>query len=157
MANTLVTQLYEEDARVGHREFDLKLTQRVKMSMVSPSWRCPRKVRSICIRLVYRRWLSTSGQRQYFPPWYLCVRTRITSARRKFLAKGTIPKHTWAAVGKANDDVFALGYKVGRVDQAETALGAEMRVAANKSRGKAGDDKQKEKIVRRFVAISWAR
>ncbi|KIJ14719.1 hypothetical protein PAXINDRAFT_180906 [Paxillus involutus ATCC 200175] len=26
--------LYEEDARVGHREFDLKLTQRVKMSMV---------------------------------------------------------------------------------------------------------------------------
>lgn len=27
-------QLYEEDARVGHREFDLKLTQRVKMSMV---------------------------------------------------------------------------------------------------------------------------
>jgi MutS domain I len=28
-------QLYEEDARIGHREFDLKLTQRVKMSMVS--------------------------------------------------------------------------------------------------------------------------
>lgn len=27
-------QLYEEDARIGHREFDLKLTQRVKMSMV---------------------------------------------------------------------------------------------------------------------------
>ena len=27
-------QLYEEDAIVGHREFDLKLTQRVKMSMV---------------------------------------------------------------------------------------------------------------------------
>jgi hypothetical protein len=26
--------LYEEDARVGHREFDLKLTQRVKMCMV---------------------------------------------------------------------------------------------------------------------------
>ena len=37
MANILVTQLYEEDARIGHREFDLKLTQRVKMSMVSPS------------------------------------------------------------------------------------------------------------------------
>jgi hypothetical protein len=37
MTNTLVTQLYEEDARIGHREFDLKLTQRVKMSMVSPS------------------------------------------------------------------------------------------------------------------------
>lgn len=27
-------ELYEEDARVGHREFDLKLTSRVKMSMV---------------------------------------------------------------------------------------------------------------------------
>ena len=27
-------QLYEEDAIIGHREFDLKLTQRVKMSMV---------------------------------------------------------------------------------------------------------------------------
>jgi DNA mismatch repair protein MSH6 len=53
--------------------------------------------------------------------------------------------------GGSNDDVLALGYKVGRVDQAETALGAEMRVAANKSRGKGGDDKQKEKIVRRFV------
>ncbi len=58
---------------------------------------------------------------------------------------------------KPNDDMLALGYKVGRVDQSETALGAEMRVAANKSRGKAGNDKQKEKIVRRFVAISGAR
>lgn len=27
-------QLYEDDARIGHQEFDLKLTQRVKMSMV---------------------------------------------------------------------------------------------------------------------------
>jgi len=53
--------------------------------------------------------------------------------------------------------MLALGYKVGRVDQSETALGAEMRVAANKSRGKAGGDKQKEKIVRRFVVISGAR
>jgi DNA mismatch repair protein MSH6 len=50
--------------------------------------------------------------------------------------------------------MLALGYKVGRVDQSETALGAEMRVAANKSRGKAGDDKQQEKIVRWFVVIS---
>jgi DNA mismatch repair protein MSH6 len=58
---------------------------------------------------------------------------------------------------KPNDDMLALGYKVGRVDQSETALGAEMRVAANKSRGKAGGDKQKEKIVRRFVVISGAR
>jgi len=36
MINVLINQLYEEDARIGHREFDLKLTQRVKMSMVSP-------------------------------------------------------------------------------------------------------------------------
>ena len=28
-------ELYEEDARIGHQEFDLKLTQRVKMCMVS--------------------------------------------------------------------------------------------------------------------------
>jgi hypothetical protein len=35
MINLLLTQLYEEDARIGHREFDLKLSQRVKMSMVS--------------------------------------------------------------------------------------------------------------------------
>lgn len=27
-------QLYEDDARIGHQEFDLKLTERVKMSMV---------------------------------------------------------------------------------------------------------------------------
>jgi hypothetical protein len=45
----------------------------------------------------------------------------------------------------------ALGYKVGRVDQAETALGAEMRLAAAKSRGKVSEDKSKDKIVRRYV------
>ena len=28
-------ELYEEDARIGHRDFDLKLTERVKMCMVS--------------------------------------------------------------------------------------------------------------------------
>jgi DNA mismatch repair protein MSH6 len=50
--------------------------------------------------------------------------------------------------------VLSLGYKVGRVDQSETALGAEMRVAANKSRGKAADVKQKDKIVCRFVVVS---
>lgn len=43
--------------------------------------------------------------------------------------------------------VVFIGYKVGRVDQAETALGAEMR--QSKSKGKAIDDKPKEKIVRR--------
>ncbi|KAH9061137.1 DNA mismatch repair protein Msh6, partial [Lactarius vividus] len=85
-------ELYEEDARVGHREFDLKLTQRVKMSMVGVP------------EMSFNFWAA------------------------KFLAKG---------------------YKVGRVDQSETALGAEMRLAANKSGGKVGNDKQKEKIVRR--------
>lgn len=47
-----------------------------------------------------------------------------------------------------------LGYKVGRVDQAETALGAEMRLAADKKGGKAKskptpEEKGKDKIVRR--------
>jgi DNA mismatch repair protein MSH6 len=45
---------------------------------------------------------------------------------------------------------LALGYKVGRVDQAETALGAEMRMAADKSKGKVSNDKAKDKIVRRY-------
>lgn len=53
--------------------------------------------------------------------------------------------------------VLALGYKVGRVDQSETALGAEMRIAANKSKSKAGDDKKREKIVRRCVICSRKR
>ncbi|KAN0131698.1 DNA mismatch repair protein Msh6 [Lactarius tabidus] len=85
-------ELYEEDARVGHREFDLKLTQRVKMSMVGVP------------EMSFNFWAA------------------------KFLAKG---------------------YKVGRVDQSETALGAEMRIAANKSKSKAADDKKRDKIVRR--------
>lgn len=43
-----------------------------------------------------------------------------------------------------------IGYKVGRVDQAETALGAEMRLAADKKSKKApAADKAKDKIVRR--------
>lgn len=29
-------ELYEDDAMIGHQEFDLKLTDRVKMKMVSP-------------------------------------------------------------------------------------------------------------------------
>lgn len=45
------------------------------------------------------------------------------------------------------------GYKVGRVDQAETALGAEMRVAADKTKGKSSGEKTKDKIVRRYVAL----
>ncbi|KAF8556832.1 DNA mismatch repair protein Msh6 [Imleria badia] len=83
-------ELYEEDARIGHRDFDLKLTHRVKMSMVG------------------------------------VPETSFNFWAAKFLAKG---------------------YKVGRVDQSETALGAEMRVA--KSKGKPTEDKGKEKIVRR--------
>ena len=71
---------------------------------------------------------------------------------RKFLAKGIHPRactlHGTITV------VLALGYKVGRVDQSETALGAEMRLAADKSRGRAGDDKKKDKIVRRCVIRS---
>ncbi|KAJ7702418.1 DNA mismatch repair protein msh6 [Mycena rosella] len=83
-------ELYEDDARIGHQQFDLKLTQRVKMSMVG-----------------------------------------VPESSFNF----------WAAK--------FLGYKVGRVDQAETALGAEMRVKADKSKGKVSTDKGKEKIVRR--------
>ncbi|KEP51775.1 MSH6-DNA mismatch repair-like protein [Rhizoctonia solani 123E] len=84
-------ELYENDAQIGHSEFDLKLTDRVKMKMVGVP------------ESSFQFWAA------------------------KFLAKG---------------------YKVGRVDQAETQLGAEMRQAANKgAKGKgaaAGD-----KIVRR--------
>nr|DBA11342.1 TPA_inf: MSH6 [Pseudozyma tsukubaensis] len=70
-------ELYEEDALIGHREFDLKLTDRVKMKMVG--------------------------------------------------------------VPEASFDIFAakflaLGYKVGRVDQTETAVAKGMRVG-ERSRG----------------------
>ncbi|KAF8155583.1 muts domain V-domain-containing protein [Crassisporium funariophilum] len=91
-------ELYEDDARIGHQQFDLKLTARVKMCMVGVP------------EASFTLWAS------------------------KFLAKG---------------------YKVGRVEQAETALGAEMRLAAekkeagtSKSKGKA-KDAGKDKIVRR--------
>ncbi|KAF8652371.1 hypothetical protein AX16_004399 [Volvariella volvacea WC 439] len=85
-------ELYEDDARIGHQEFDLKLTSRVKMSMVGVP------------EMSFNFWAA------------------------KFLGKG---------------------YKVGRVDQAETALGAEMRLAAAKGKGKVTEDKGKDKIVRR--------
>ncbi|KAF5379188.1 hypothetical protein D9615_005989 [Tricholomella constricta] len=87
-------ELYEDDARIGHQQFDLKLTSRVKMSMVGVP------------EMSFNFWAA------------------------KFLGKGT-------------------RYKVGRVDQAETALGAEMRMAADKSKGKVSADKGKDKIVRR--------
>ncbi|KAF9528358.1 muts domain V-domain-containing protein [Crepidotus variabilis] len=88
-------ELYEDDARIGHQQFDLKLTNRVKMCMVGVP------------EMSFNLWAS------------------------KFLAKG---------------------YKVGRVEQAETALGAEMRMAAEKADVK-GKVKAKapaaDKIVRR--------
>lgn len=80
-------QLYEDDARIGHQAFDLKLTSRVKMCMVGVP------------EASFSFWAS------------------------KFLAKG---------------------YKVGKVEQCETALGAEMRVAK-------GGDAKKEKLVRRVL------
>jgi DNA mismatch repair ATPase MutS len=43
---------------------------------------------------------------------------------------------------------LARGYKVGRVEQSETALGAEMRKAADKGKGKAGKE---DKIVGRSL------
>jgi len=57
-------QLYEDDARIGHQEFDLKLTSRVKMSMVDrPSFSL-----NIILQSFYRsaspRCLSASGQRE---------------------------------------------------------------------------------------------
>ncbi|KAI4525062.1 DNA mismatch repair protein Msh6 [Schizophyllum commune Loenen D] len=85
--------LYEDDARIGHQEFDLKITSRVKMSMVGVP------------EMSFDFWAA------------------------KFLGKG---------------------YKVGRVDQSETALGAEMRLAADKKgKAKSSEDKAKDKIVQR--------
>ncbi|KAF8609778.1 DNA mismatch repair protein Msh6 [Ceratobasidium sp. AG-I] len=84
-------ELYENDAQIGHSEFDLKLTDRVKMKMVGVP------------ESSFQFWAA------------------------KFLAKG---------------------YKVGRVDQAETQLGAEMRQAASKApKGKGAAPA--DKIVRR--------
>ena len=69
--------------------------------------------------------LLASGQRMFsaYLTFFSCVHLL---ANRKFLAKG---------------------YKVGRVDQAETALGAEMRLAADKKGAKKAP--QADKIVRR--------
>ncbi|KAK0537132.1 DNA mismatch repair protein msh6 [Tilletia horrida] len=70
-------ELYEEDALIGHREFDLKLTDRVKMKMVG------------------------------------------------------VPEHSFEIFAAK---FLALGYKVGRVDQMETAVAKGMRTG-EKSRG----------------------
>jgi len=52
--------------------------------------------------------------------------------------------------------LIIVGHKVGRVEQAETALGAEMRMAAEKAeqKGKTKSGLSAEKIVRRYVHIS---
>ncbi|KAL7425166.1 DNA mismatch repair protein msh6 [Cryptotrichosporon argae] len=71
-------ELYEDDAAIGHQEFDLKLTDRVKMKMVGVP-------------------------EQSFEFW-----------ASKFLA---------------------AGYKVGKVEQAETAIGMEMRTKNGQKSG----------------------
>lgn len=81
-------ELYEDDARIGHQEFDLKLTDRVNMSMVG------------------------------------------------------VPESSldmWAS------QFIAKGYKIARVDQAETALGKEMREKGTKG-------SKEDKIIRRELA-----
>ncbi|GAA5943171.1 uncharacterized protein JCM15063_005224 [Sporobolomyces koalae] len=86
-------ELYEDDARIGHSVFDLKLTDRVKMAMVG-----------------------------------------VPESSFDF----------WAA------KFLAQGYKVGRVDQSETALGAEIRNKDAKAAGGKGKAKGGGKeIVRR--------
>ncbi|CCX07944.1 DNA mismatch repair protein Msh6 [Pyronema domesticum] len=81
-------ELYEDDARIGHQEFDLKLTDRVNMSMVG------------------------------------------------------VPESSldmWAS------QFIAKGYKIARVDQAETALGKEMREKGAKI-------SKEDKIIKRELA-----
>ncbi|ORY88074.1 muts domain V-domain-containing protein [Leucosporidium creatinivorum] len=85
-------ELYENDAAIGHQEFDLKLTDRVKMKMVG-----------------------------------------VPEASFDF----------WAA------KFLAQGYKVGRVDQCETALGAELRVKDGKKAGPKAKGPAGKTIVRR--------
>ncbi|KAE8269844.1 hypothetical protein A4X09_0g2492 [Tilletia walkeri] len=79
-------ELYEEDALIGHREFDLKLTDRVKMKMVG------------------------------------------------------VPENSFEVFAAK---FLALGYKVGRVDQMETAVAKGMRVG-EKSRGGGSEIVQRE-------------
>jgi hypothetical protein len=108
---------------IGHREFDLKLTDRVKMKMVGVPessfdfWAA--KVRFVLPLL------------PYFSPL-----TSSFNLTTQFLAQG---------------------YKVGRVDQCETALGAEIRNKDDKAAGgkgkakakSAGTQKNGKEIVRR--------
>lgn len=55
-------ELYENDAAIGHQEFDLKLTDRVKMSMVRVAPRPYTTHSLIVFRSVYRSKASSSGR-----------------------------------------------------------------------------------------------
>jgi DNA mismatch repair protein MSH6 len=79
--------LYENDAEIGHAEFDLKLTDRVKMKMVSTVLG-PKSSNGL---------LKNFGNAQVGVP-----ETSFDFWAAKFLA---------------------AGYKVGKVEQAETAIG----------------------------------
>ncbi|TIB87108.1 DNA mismatch repair protein Msh6 [Wallemia mellicola] len=86
-------ELYENDAIIGHREFDLKLTERVRMCMVG-----------------------------------------VPEMSFDFFAA----------------KFLALGYKVGKVEQRETAIGMDMRQRADKKpAGGAKAGKSDDKLVRR--------
>lgn len=98
----------------------------VRSWLVFPSFICSGSTSDA--RLAYQRWPSTFGPRKWSPEFSSWRRLLILCSISKFLGKG---------------------YKVGRVEQAETALGAEMRLAADKGKGKVSADKEKDKIVRR--------
>ena len=82
---------------------------------------------------------------------WLLVITNTLLLSRKSLGKG---RSTIRCLDSNNlSTLIQIGYKVGRVDQAETALGAEMRLVADKFKGKTSTDKGKDKIVRRYVVV----
>jgi hypothetical protein len=85
----------------------------------------------------------------------------ISNTHRVALLANSLLKVTYflcLKVSTETDLILAIGYKVGRVEQAETALGAEMRMAAEKEqtkskpKGKAASGAQ-DKIVRRQVPV----
>ena len=85
----------------------------------------------------------------------------ISNAHRVALLANSLLKviyFLFMKVSTETDWILAKGYKVGRVEQAETALGAEMRMAAEKEqtkskpKGKAASGAQ-DKIVRRQVLV----
>ncbi len=79
----------------------------------------------------------------------LVCRNRVsTSGQQNSLPKVSTP---YVSCSLYHQFTLSTGFKVGRVDQAETALGAEMRVAADKGKGKgrSTNTENKDKIVRR--------